>query len=371
MQLFPIATLKNTPHMMRALFTLITVVLFSACQQPAELTAVEQWDVYELSLAGPVEGNPYMEIDLRAVFENGDASVEVPGFYDGDGQYRVRFSPDRTGIWHFHTRSNAAELSDRGGSFQCTAPTGSNHGPVRIVNTYYLQYADGSPYYAVGTTAYQWTSVAQHIQERTLQTLAVSPFNKIRMCVFPKHYIYGNETEPWAYAFDRIDTVNDLTRPNYAFFQNFDRRVAQLRDMGIESDVILFHPYDAWGYSRMGHEMNEKYVRYMMARLSAYRNVWWSLANEWDIPGFKESVDWEGIGGLLQKEDPHQRLRGIHNWYDSEDHFYDHTRPWITHTCTRKPRNSTTPSNGGNSTANPCCSTKCATKAMCPADGAT
>jgi hypothetical protein len=73
----------------------------------------------------------------------------------------------------------------------------------------------------------------------------------------------------------------------------------------------------------------------MMARLSAYRNVWWSLANEWDEPKIKETIDWEGIGTLLQKEDPHQRLRGIHNWYDSEDHFYDHSRPWITHVSTQ------------------------------------
>ncbi len=27
------------------------------------------------------------------------------------------------------------------------------------------------------------------------------------------------------------------------------------------------------------------------------------------------------------------RFRGIHNWYNSEDHFYDHSRPWITHIC--------------------------------------
>jgi hypothetical protein len=81
----------------------------------------------------------------------------------------------------------------------------------------------------------------------------------------------------------------------------------------------------------MGKEMNEKYVRYMIARLSTYRNVWWSLANEWDVPSIKETIDWEGIGTLLQNEDPHQRLRGIHNWYGSEDHFYDHTRPWVTH----------------------------------------
>jgi len=69
----------------------------------------------------------------------------------------------------------------------------------------------------------------------------------------------------------------------------------------------------------------------MIARISAYRNVWWSLANEWDIPRLKVAIDWEGIGTLLQEEDPHHRLRGIHNWYNSEDHFYDHTRPWLTH----------------------------------------
>ncbi len=104
-------------------------------------------------------------------------------------------------------------------------------------------------------------------------------------------------------------------------------------DMGIEADVILFHEYDVWGYFEMGNEMNERYVRYMIARISAYRNVWWSLANEWDIPRLKAAIDWEGIGTLLQEEDPHQRLRGIHNWYNTEDHFYDHSRPWITHVC--------------------------------------
>src|SRR5210317_1044444 len=127
----------------------------------------------------------------------------------------------------------------------------------------------------------------------------------------------------------------DYTQPNYAFFQNFDKRIAQLKDLGIQADVILFHPYDIWGYYLMGDQMNERYVRYMIARISAFRNVWWSLANEWDIPRIKDTIDWESIGTLLQNEDPHQRLRGIHNWYGSEDHFYDHRRPWITHTCTQ------------------------------------
>lgn len=74
-------------------------------------------------------------------------------------------------------------------------------------------------------------------------------------------------------------------------------------DRGIQADLILFHPYDRWGYAAMGKEMNEKYVSYIMARLSAFQNVWWSLANEWDVPKIKEAIDWEGLGTLLQKED--------------------------------------------------------------------
>jgi len=292
----------------------------------------EQWGVHEIILPGAATGNPYQEVTLKAEFKQGSRRFTVPGFYDGEGVYKIRFSPDSLGTWQYVTQSNLAELSGQSGSLECTKPTGNNHGPVRIVNTYYIEYADGSPFYSIGTTAYQWTSVKQSIQEQTVQTLAGSPFNKIRMCVFPKSYKHGNDTEPWQYPFA---SQNDFTRPNYDFFQNFDKRVHQLLELGIQADVILFHPYDKWGYAAMGKENNAKYVRYMIARLSAYRNVWWSLANEWDVPRIKEAIDWEQIGTILHNEDPHQRLRGIHNWYGSEDHFYDHSRPWITHISTQ------------------------------------
>ncbi|MEN8204232.1 MAG: DUF5060 domain-containing protein [Bacteroidota bacterium] len=315
-------------------FSLVLGLLFS-CNKAIEEPKVEQWGVFELVMDGPSDGNPFLETELSAVFSSGEKSIKVPGFYDGEGIYRIRFSPSSQGGWTWQTSSNIVELSGKKGTFSCLPPGNNNHGPVEIVNTFCLQYADGTPYYAVGTTAYQWTSVAQKIQAKTLATLANAPFNKIRMCVFPKRYQFGNDTEPWVHPFEGKDKVRDFSKPNYAFFQNFDQRVRQLMELGIQADVILFHPYDAWGYCEMGKEMNERYVRYMMARLSAFRNVWWSLANEWDVPGIKESIDWEGIGTLLQNEDPHPHLRGIHNWYGSEDHFYDHSRPWITHVCTQ------------------------------------
>ena len=317
-------------HSINALMAMVFFV--SAVGHAMAAPKTEQWGVHEIVLPGTAAGNPYLEVTLGAEFRQGAHKVTAPGFYDGDGVYRIRFSPDRLGTWQFVTESNLAELNALEGSFECTEPSRSNHGPLRIVNTYYLEHADGTPYYSIGTTAYQWTSVKQSIQEQTLRTLAGSPFNKIRMCVFPKHYKYGNDTEPWEYAYA---SSIDVTRPNYAFFRNFDKRVRQLMELGIQADVILFHPYDRWGYLTMGNENNSRYVRYMVARISAYRNVWWSLANEWDIPRIKEEIDWEAIGTILQEEDPHQRLRGIHNWHGSEDHFYDHSRPWITHVSTQ------------------------------------
>ena len=322
--------------MKKFIFPLFIALLFMACNQPKELTKIEQWEVFEIELSGPTEGTPFIDVELNATFKLNEKSVKVPGFYDGNGIFRIRFSPDEVGDWTYQTSSNIEALSGKKGSFECVTATGKNHGPLQIVNSFYLEYADKTPFYSIGTTAYQWTSVKQSIQEKTLETLVSAFFNKIRMCVFPKWYKYGNDTEPWLYPFKRNGDQNDFTQPNYEFFQNFDLRVKQLRDMGIQADVILFHPYDKnWGYYLMGDEMNEKYVQYMIARISAYRNVWWSLANEWDIPEIKDTVKWESIGTLLQKEDAYNHLRGIHNWYGSEDHFYDHTEPWVTHVSTQ------------------------------------
>ena len=40
------------------------------------------------------------------------------------------------------------------------------------------------------------------LEEKTLATLKGSPFNKLRMCIFPKHYAY-NENEPIYHPFER------------------------------------------------------------------------------------------------------------------------------------------------------------------------
>jgi hypothetical protein len=159
---------------------------------------VEQWGVQETTLRGPTNGNPFVDVELAARFIQGTNTVNVPGFYDGDGTYRIRFMPDRQGEWRYQTKSNRRALNHKHGKFMVTAPSLGNHGPVYATNTYHFAYADGTPYKQLGTTCYQWAHQTEAVQEQTLQTPAASPFNKLRMCVFNKRYSDSPNTTFWS-----------------------------------------------------------------------------------------------------------------------------------------------------------------------------
>ena len=293
------------------------------------MECVERWGTYELTLEGPSEGNPFVDAAFGARFRCGHRTVDVDGFYDGDGLYRVRFMPDTVGEWSYETRSNRSCLSGKTGEFTCIPPSERNHGPVRVRDTQHFVYEDGTGYIPVGTTCYAWTHQGDALEEQTLATLKASPFNKIRMCVFPKHYDF-NKNEPPCHAFEGSpEAVFDFTRFNPAYFRRLEKRIGDLRDLGIEADLILFHPYDRWGYSTMDEATDERYLRYVVARLSSYRNVWWSLANEYDLMK-KTTNDFDRFFRIVQECDPYQHLRSVHNWQDWPN-FYDHGKPWVTH----------------------------------------
>jgi PKD repeat protein len=288
---------------------------------------VERWGIFEVSLTGPSGGNPFVDVKLIAEFKQKGRVFKPEGFYDGNGVYRIRFMPDTTGVWTYLTKSNRRELDGKTGKFTCVKASPDNHGPVRVHKTWHLAYADGTPYFQVGTTCYAWAHQGIAMEEQTLATLKKAPFNKMRMCVFPKSYSY-NKNEPKYYPFEGKPLKDwDYSRFNPEFFRHFEERVGDLRNLGIEADIILFHPYDRWGFKNMSSKTDDRYLRYIVARLAAYRNVWWSFANEYDLMRSKTMADWDRFFQIVQKYDPYQRMRGIHNCRG----FYDHNKPWVIH----------------------------------------
>ncbi len=307
------------------LIVALSVWSASAVAEPT----VEQWGLYELKLTGPATGNPFTEVDLSALFSQGDKTVKVTGFYDGEGAYCVRFMPESQGIWRYETKSNRPEMDGKTGQFEAGKPRADNHGPVEVRNTFHFGYKDGTPYFPFGTTCYAWTHQVDSLEEQTLGTLKTSPFNKIRMCAFPKFYAF-NTTEPPLYPYAGTPPRHwDFTRFNPAFFRHLEERIGQLRDMGVEADLILFHPYDKghWGFDRMPRDADDRYLRYIIARLSAFRNVWWSLANEFDFMLEKTDADWNRSFQIVEANDPYHHLRSIHNG----TRLYNQTRRWVTH----------------------------------------
>lgn len=307
----------------------LCLLLLAAAHLTAAVPAtVERWGIFELELKGPSDGNPFLEVRVGAVFTNGAITAEVPGFYDGDGVYRIRFMPGAVGEWRYETRANRWPLTGKIGGFRVTPATKGNHGPVRVANTFHFAYADGTPYKQIGTTVYNWTDTPEEVQEQTLQTLAAAPFNKVRMLITPQPTPYQKSFAPPRWPFAGTPPHNwDFTRFNPEYFRHYEKRIGQLRDLGVEADLIIFNPYGKFGFETTNAAMEEHYVRYVVARFGAYRNVWWSLANEYDFLRTKTEADWDRIGEFVQAIDPYDHLRSIHNGAL----LYDNRKPWVTH----------------------------------------
>lgn len=309
------------------------------------MNSVERWGMFEAEIRGPEGGNPFLEHNIQGIFRHQQEEICTDGFYDGNGVYKVRCMPSFEGIYHYQIQADFLETNFEG-EFEVTSAGKGNHGPVRVADTWHFAYEDGTPYYSVGTTCYVWNHQSDDLIMQTLASLKEAGFNKLRFCIFPKHFYYNlNEPRSYPYEgtpmdnsiltadnlqeFDGTNTENhfDLFRFNPAHFQHIEYCIRELQKLGVEADLIMMHPYDRWGFSCMSEEQDNLYWNYAVARFSAYRNVWWSMANEYDLLCQKTVMDWERYASILCKKDPYRHLRSIHHCI----HSYDYSRPWITH----------------------------------------
>ncbi|MBR4459362.1 MAG: DUF5060 domain-containing protein [Clostridia bacterium] len=282
---------------------------------------MKQYEMFELVFAGGVPADGWAQVDLTAEFACGETVRTVKGFYDGDGRYAVRFLPERAGVWRWTVRGAV----NAQGTEVC-APAEGAHGPVRAVGTHF-EHADGTLFHPFGTTVYALAHQDDALVERTLESLRAAPFNKVRMCVFPKHYDY-NHNEPPCYPFEKTADGWDVHRPCIAFWQRFEGILGRIADMGIQVDLILFHPYDRWGFAALPQADNLVYLDYLLRRLAAFPGIWWSLANEYDLCAeHKTLADWEEIEAYTAENDPYRHLLSCHNCMC----FWDFTRPAVTH----------------------------------------
>lgn len=252
---------------------------------------VEQWGVFELGLSDAAKesaGKP-----VKAIFTNGRRVREAYAFEDGSGAGRIRFMPDEVGVWEYEIAGSSADQPVHQGRIECTAPHPGNHGPVRIVSDKDFAYADGTPFIPFGTTSLKWYDGEAF--EETIAALASSPFNKVRMAAGPAD--------------------SDM--------EKLEAAIRRLMELGIEADLLLD--------CREGGAEAERFLAEAVARLAAFRNVWWSLVlpEELDPPGRQERL--RRLLPLLQERDPYRHPLTV----QSSDPMSDFSFHPITHVSLR------------------------------------
>lgn len=289
-----------------------------------EMNHIRQYEMVELCFTGGEPAGSHVEVNLIGEFwrENSNDIISVRGFYTGNGIYKIRFYPSECGRYHYKVRG----IVEEEGELECGAAQ-KGHGIVRPCNTHF-RYEDGTWYYPFGTTVYALVYQPKERIMQTMETLKEAPFNKIRLCVFPKYFDY-NHDKPECFPFEKgVKGEWDVHRPYFAFWDRLEDIISRLGKMGIQCDLILFHPYDKWGFAQIGREQGRVYLEYVVRRLSAFPNLWWSLANEYDIMKYRKE-DWEYFAAYLHRQDAFGHLLSNHNMIKQ----WDFANRDTTHIC--------------------------------------
>ncbi|GEM_PF-3445131 len=104
------------------------------------------WETLEWSVANPTySGNPF-DLAASVVFsrEGGGEQISTGLFYDGNNQWKFRFTGTRTGVWTFTTSSSDPDLDGLGGAVTVTPnPDGEKEGFLgHQGNKYAVQYGN-------------------------------------------------------------------------------------------------------------------------------------------------------------------------------------------------------------------------------------
>ncbi|MCR5273386.1 MAG: DUF4038 domain-containing protein [Lachnospiraceae bacterium] len=309
---------------------------------------MRQYETFEISIKSEEPRENSAQVDACAEFFVGEKTYNIKGFYAGDGIYKFRFLPEETG----EVRWKITGVVCGEGSEICEPAENGAKGIVRALKTH-LKYENGDFFFSFGTTIYALAHQDEKLTEETFESLKKAPFNKVRMCLFPKHYDYNVDDpklfpfelkEGAVYTYERGDTFNsyafnskkakywNVKKPNFKFWDEFEDKIKRLDKLGIQVDLILFHPYDRWGFSALSNEENLIYLDYLMRRFAAFPNIWWSMSNEYDLCEAKTIEDWHCIEEFIAKNDPYHHLLSNHNCWP----MYDFSRENITHCSIQK-----------------------------------
>jgi len=300
-------------------------LLVSAVRDGSAASRVEQWAPFTASFSSVLpHENPFLPTFSATVNRPDGTSFETPGFYDGEGAWKVRVGPDMPGKWTLTTHSGDSQLDGKEEAFDCVAAT-SQHGPLRVDpdHPHHFVHADGTRFFHLGYEcdwlwALDMDKLELPVAGPFLDKLAAHGFNLVVLNVFAYDCDWRKGTTgpddygppamlPWPGPND----APDHTRLNLPFWQHYDRIIQAMYDRGIQAHIMIKVYNKMVNWPAKNSEAEDLYLRTLVARYAAYPNVIWDFSKE---AHRDKDVEYKlGYMRRLKDLDPYHRLMTNHD----------------------------------------------------------
>ncbi len=255
---------------------------------------VERWHPFDVLLGGASASQLTDRVSAKFTGPGGE-TLDVPGFFDGQAGWKVRFAPTAVGKWSYTTLSSIAALSGKTGSLDCVANTNPLvHGKLVVDATHphFFKYEDGTPYVLMAFEA-DWLALLDFgdpaiPKAKSLVDMYTSHgFNQVLMNVFA--YDTGwragktsNEDfgPPAEYPWKGSNAKPDQSQMNPVFFANYDLVMRYLFDHGVVAHVMIKVYNKDVKWPAKGSAEDDLYFNYVLARYQAYPNLLWDFSKE-------------------------------------------------------------------------------------------
>ncbi len=273
---------------------------FFACltaQTDSPSDRIEQYHAYDLVLRGSGQRANEFMVDVSATFEGPKGEkLTIPGFYDGAGNWKVRFSPTSIGKWRYTTRCGAdSAMNDRKGEIECVPNTNPNiHGGLKVDRDHpcHFIYEDGTRYFLLGFEAdWIWALDMSDPEmpnlKRFVDAIAAHGFNHLVMNAYAHDTTWARgKSNEWDYgppemfAWEGTNDKPDQSRMNVRFWQHYDRVIACLQEKGIVAHIMLRVYNKLVNWPKNGSPEDWLYYKHIMSRYQALSNVVWDFSKE-------------------------------------------------------------------------------------------
>lgn len=295
--------------------------------------SIPQFGLFETTLRmskapdDPFHQDVFATCSFSGASADASRSVRVPLFYDGDGTYRLRFFPEIPGSWRYALAPTYGLTldGDTEGEFECVPSVA--RGPLRRAEEpHHFQYANGERAFILGNTAYNLVASYQRSPEEARQFVAyyaARGFNWFRFFLQQVTWdSHGFVVWPWG----GTPEAPDYATFNLALFHAAEDVIRLLGEHDATASVILLHPSDPVFRGQPNLlPIFQRFVRYATARLSAFSNVVWNIANEWQRELVLSAAEVEALGRTLEEADPYRRLTSVHH----HGRFEFPRSPWV------------------------------------------